>query len=177
MTIEELRESMGASLIKAELVDGRPEVGEDEVERYRAREGRAPMIVIGIFFTFVPPFIWGPLIIAAVIYMARLSGVVVTDRRLFSFHKNFRPGKYSCLDIPLGQVKKVKVGSLARGGCLLVDVNIFNRLLGVGDVVVTFEDGQGVRIAVLSDIKKPKALVAAVEETIRLAHPKDDRTQ
>ena len=152
------------SLKNIAISDGRPTIQENETLIYRAREGRSVSFLIGFILTFIPPFIWGPLVIIVTSYLAVHSGVLVTDRRLIAFSKHFRPGKYRVIQIPLHHVEFIRRPGLLEKGD--PEENLLDRLFGIGNVEVAYESEGGTKRLFLTSIKKPKKLVEVVSSRI-----------
>lgn len=151
------------SLKNIAISDGRPTIQENETLIYRAREGRSVSFLLGFILTFIPPFIWGPLVIIVTSYLALHSGVLVTDRRLIAFSKHFRPGKYRVIQIPLHHVEFIRRPSLLEGD---PEENLLDRLFGIGNVEVAYESEGSTKRLSLTSIKKPKKLVEVVSSRI-----------
>jgi hypothetical protein len=89
-------------------VKSKPVLQIGETLIYRAAIGNAVFFLIGIFLIFVPPFLFGPVVIVFIIYLNRNSGVWMTDRRLINYRMLW-PGSYRQHEIPIAAVLDVKL--------------------------------------------------------------------
>jgi hypothetical protein len=138
-------------------VGGRPTIESDETLVYRAFEAKTSAYLIGFVLTFIPPFVFGPLFILYTYYIGRHSGIMVTNRRLVAFTKNFSPRKYSVIEFPLKHLVSVHMAGD-------IEDRILNRLIGQGDIELEWEDRTGTRTFIATNIHKPKLVVRAIEE-------------
>jgi hypothetical protein len=139
------------------ITEGRPTIEPDETLVYRAFEAKVSSYLIGIVATFIPPFILGPLIILGTYYIGRHSGIMVTNKRLVVFTKNFSPKKYSVIEFPLNHLISVRMAGD-------IEERILNRLMGAGNIRLEWEDHTGTRSFIATNIRKPKLALRAIKE-------------
>jgi hypothetical protein len=149
---------------EAKIEKSKPCLMENESLIFETREGMIVTLLIGIFFTFIPPFFWGPIIIAFSIYLEKNSGVKVTDKRLIIFQKGFLPQKYFVYEIPLSQISNAKKVTVFKNFVWDFGMNIINRLFRISDIDIEFDSVDGKQVFCISDIKKSKELLKILRE-------------
>jgi hypothetical protein len=148
--------------VRGELVEGLPELDQGERVIHEARRRTVSDYLVGIVLTFIPPFVWGPLLIAAMYYTNRSSGARLTDRRLIIFRKSFRPRFFRVQIIPKDRIVRAECLGFRSGAYDPRSPYVLERFLGIRDIRVEFktEDGEG--RAYIPNIRQPKALLEAL---------------
>jgi len=159
---EQINAKFESIFANVDPVKGRPNIESDEILVNRTFLNNRFMYIVGAIITFVPPFIWGPIVLFTAYYLGSNSGVMLTNRRLVIFDKLLKPQMYKAVEIPLHHINYVKVRSLLDNRDSLID-----RLLGSGAIYVNWESPtSGTRNQIIEDLSKAKKLAKDIQKTV-----------
>jgi len=140
-----------------EKTAGPPFLIEGEAIIYQTKHVIRPTaFLIACFVTFLPPFIWGVLLLTLAWFNKRNTGVWLTNYRLISFDKFIFSRQYLVTSIPLGEISKVR--RAPSTDVLEFFTNMIERMLGMGDLQVFVRDSKIVQCSI-TDIKNPDCLL------------------
>lgn len=115
------------------------------------------MLVAGVVLTFVPPFVWGPLILFAYFTQKKHNALVVTNRGIIHIFRNPLKGTYRITEIPRDDV----VGLSMRFG-------IIDRFIGgSGDLFIRYNDQGSTRIITFDHLRKGHAFKKRLEQELK----------
>jgi hypothetical protein len=106
-----------------------PEFSEGEIEIVRGAAQNRKILIIGVIMTFIPPFLWGPLVIWMYFHQKKNHVLILTSRRVIDTKRGLK-GTYRVTEIPINDI----IGSS-------INFNPIDRFIGgAGDLFIRYDD-------------------------------------